>query len=492
VRLDDRAICAIATASGKGAIGVVRVSGPRPEEIDAIADAVVGAVGGANASANAGRKLQPRSATYGPFLAGDRSVIDYGLALLFPAPHSYTGETVLELQGHGGPVVMQMLLQRVLDAGREAGLRLARPGEFTERAFLNDKLDLAQAEAVSDLIEASTEQAARSATRSLQGLFSGQITELAEQLLALRMLVEATLDFPEEEIEFLESANALGRLAAIEAQLQKVLATARQGALLRQGLSVVLVGAPNVGKSSLLNALAGAEVAIVTPIAGTTRDRVTQAIAIDGVPLNIIDTAGLRETDDPIERIGIERTWAEVERADVVVHLVDGSGAAAAPAGAAPVAASPADGVVSEQARQADEELFRLIDARAPAGAARITVVNKIDLAGEAPGAVDGQVRLSALTGEGIDLMRAALLRAAGFQPGAEDVFTARERHLQALREALEHVALAQGLGQGGDRALDLFAEELRLAHRALGQITGEVTADDLLGVIFSRFCIGK
>ena len=472
MRLDDRAICAIATAPGKGAIGVVRVSGPRPEEVEAIVDAVVGSA--------AGRRLQPRSATYGPFLAGDGSVIDYGLALLFPAPHSYTGETVLELQGHGGPVVMQLLLQRVL-AGGAARQRLARPGEFTERAFLNDKMDLAQAEAVSDLIEASTEQAARSATRSLQGLFSGQIAELAEQLLALRMLVEATLDFPEEEIEFLESANALGRLATIDAQLHKVLATARQGALLRQGLSVVLVGAPNVGKSSLLNALAGAEVAIVTPIAGTTRDRVTQAIAIDGVPLNIIDTAGLRETDDPIERIGIERTWAEVERADVVVHLVDGSGQGA-----------PNDGGVSDQARQADEALFGLIDARAPAGAARITVVNKIDLVGEAPAAGDGEVRLSAMTGGGIDLMRLALLRAAGFQPGAEDVFTARERHLQALREALEHVALAQGHGQQGDRALDLFAEELRLAHQALGRITGEVTADDLLGVIFSRFCIGK
>ena len=313
--LDDRAICAIATAPGKGAIGVVRVSGPRADEVDVVVDAVIG------------KRLQPRAATYGPFLAADGSIIDYGLALLFPAPHSYTGETVLELQGHGGPVVMQMLLQRVLEAGADAGLRLARPGEFTERAFLNDKMDLAQAEAVSDLIEASTEQAARSATRSLQGIFSEQIGVLAEQLLSLRMLVEATLDFPEEEIEFLESAHALDRLAEIEAELNKVLATARQGALLRQGLSVVLVGAPNVGKSSLLNALAGAEVAIVTPIAGTTRDRVTQAIAIDGVPLNIIDTAGLRETDDPIERIGIERTWAEVERADVVVadavdHLV--------------------------------------------------------------------------------------------------------------------------------------------------------------------------
>jgi tRNA modification GTPase len=465
VPANDRPICAVATAPGKGAIGVVRVSGPRPDEIEAIVDAVVG------------RRLQPRVATYGPFLAADGAAIDYGLALLFPAPHSYTGETVLELQGHGGPVVMQMLLQRVLAAGAAAGLRLAEPGEFTERAFLNDKMDLAQAEAVSDLIEASTEQAARSATRSLQGVFSEQIATLAEQLLSLRMLVEATLDFPEEEIEFLENANALGRLAEIEAQLQKVLATARQGALLRQGLSVVLVGAPNVGKSSLLNALAGADVAIVTPIAGTTRDRVTQAIAISGVPLNIIDTAGLRETQDPIERIGIERTWAEVERADVVVHLVDGSGGAAGPA---------------PDEAAADQALFGEIDARAPAGAARLTVVNKIDLAGEAATASDDRVGLSALTGEGVELLRTALLRIAGFQPGAEDVFAARERHLQALREALEHVALARGHGQQGDKALDLFAEELRLAHEALGRITGAVTADDLLGVIFSRFCIGK
>jgi tRNA modification GTPase len=465
--LNDRAICAIATAPGKGAIGVVRVSGARADEVGAVIDAVIG------------RRLEPRSATYGPFLAADGGVIDYGLALLFPAPHSYTGETVLELQGHGGPVVMQMLLQRVLAAGAGVGLRLAQPGEFTERAFLNDKMDLAQAEAVSDLIEASTEQAARSATRSLQGVFSEQIGAIAEQLLSLRMLVEATLDFPEEEIEFLENANALGRLAEIEGLLQKVLRTARQGALLRQGLGVVLVGAPNVGKSSLLNALAGADVAIVTPIAGTTRDRVTQAIAISGVPLNITDTAGLRETQDPIERLGIERTWAEVGRADVVVHLVDGSSGRPGP--------SESGGEAS-----ADEALFRLIDARAPAGAARLLVVNKIDLAGEQAAAIDGQVRLSALTGEGIDLMREALLRLAGFQPGAEDVFTARERHLQALRESLEHVAQARAHGRQGDRMLDLFAEELRLAHQALGRITGEVTADDLLGVIFSRFCIGK
>jgi tRNA modification GTPase len=453
-----------------------------PDEVSAVVKAVVG------------RPLQPRSATYGPFLAADGEAIDHGLALLFPAPHSYTGETVLELQGHGGPVVMQMLLQRVLAAGAQAGLRLAEPGEFTERAFLNDKMDLAQAEAVSDLIEASTEQAARSATRSLEGVFSARIGELAEQLLSLRMLVESTLDFPEEEIEFLENADALGRLATIEAQLDKVLATARQGALLRQGLTVVLVGAPNVGKSSLLNALAGAEVAIVTPIAGTTRDRVTQAIAVNGVPLNVIDTAGLRETQDPIERIGIERTWAEVERADVVVHLVDGSsgGREAGSGFGAGDAADAADAAGAAGAAAADEVLMRSIDARAPAGAARLLVVNKIDLNGMAAAASEGEVRLSARTGDGLDLLRQALLRVAGYQSAVEDVFAARERHLQALREALHHVGLAREHGRQGDRALDLFAEELRLAHRALGRITGEVTADDLLGVIFSRFCIGK
>ncbi len=309
-------------------------------------------------------------------------------------------------------------------------------------------------------------------------------------LLSLRMLVEATLDFPEEEIEFLERADALGRLAQIEAQLQKVLATARQGALLRHGLNVVLVGAPNVGKSSLLNALAGADVAIVTPIAGTTRDRVTQTIAISGVPLNIVDTAGLRETEDPIERIGIERTWAEVERADVVVHLVDGSLGDGESGGASSDAGSA--GGLGAVAAAADEALFGEIDARAPAGAARLTVINKIDLAGAAASAREDEVRLSALTGDGIELLRSALLAIAGFQPGAEDVFAARERHLQALREALEHVALARGHGEQGDQVLDLFAEELRLAHQALGRITGAVTADDLLGVIFSRFCIGK
>ena len=483
--LDERPICAVATAPGKGAIGVVRVSAPGSGALDTIVRAVLG------------RSLTPRTAAYGPFLADDGSPIDYGLALWFPAPASYTGEHVLELQGHGGPVVMQRLLQRVLGAGAADGLRLAAPGEFTERAFLNDKLDLAQAEAVADLIEASTEQAARSAALSLQGVFSGLIDGIAERLLQLRMLVEATLDFPEEEIEFLERANALGRLADIDADLRRTLATARQGALLRQGLGVVLVGAPNVGKSSLLNALAGADVAIVTPIAGTTRDRVSQTIALSGLPVNIVDTAGLRATDDPIERIGIERTWAAVAQADVIVRLVaaagEEDGRQPGVVGAGEAAGEAAgEGAGGASGTAGGDTLIAQIDARAPAGTARLTVVNKIDLTAATAGVDGDTIRLSALTGEGVGLLRDALLRIAGFQPGAENVFAARERHLAALRDALAHVEAAREHGAQGDRALDLFAEELRLAHDALGQITGKVTADDLLGVIFSRFCIGK
>lgn len=456
---DDSPICAIATPAGRGAIGIVRISGRNLGDLD---------------RRLTGRSLPERVATYGPFLDDDGTAIDQGLAIRFAAPRSYTGEDVIELQGHGGPVVQQLILQRALRAGAALGLRQARPGEFTERAWLNDKLDLAQAEAVADLIDASSAQAARSAVRSLSGEFSARIHQLAGGLLELRLLVEATLDFPEEEIEFIQSANALGRLADIEATLEGVLATARQGALLTEGLSVVLAGAPNVGKSSLLNALAGAEIAIVTPIAGTTRDRVSQAITVEGVPLNLIDTAGLRETDDPVERIGIERTWEAIGRADVIVHLVE-----AGEGGGSRVAATEA-------------AVLARIDAVAPRGAARLTVVNKIDRLGEAPRAAAGEVRLSALTGAGIDLLRTALLDLAGFQPGAEGIFAARERHLEALRETLGHLAAARAHGEAGDLALDLFAEELRLGHQALGRITGEVTADDLLGAIFSRFCIGK
>ena len=474
-------IAAIATAPGRGGIGVVRVSGPD-------LSVVIGAL--------CGRALVPRVATYLPFLAADGEPIDTGLALHFPAPHSYTGEDVLELQGHGGPVVMQLLLERVLQAGVGIGVRTARPGEFTERAFLNDKLDLAQAEAVADLIDASSAQAARSASRSLSGVFSQAVHGVVDQLIELRMLVEATLDFPEEEIDFLERSDARGRLARVREALDALLAQARQGALLREGLHVVLAGAPNVGKSSLLNALAGAEVAIVTAVAGTTRDRIEQAIQIEGVPLVVVDTAGLRETHDEVERIGIERTWQAVERADVVLHLdvaVEagargfaegaGDGQAFADQGRKPVGVS-----VGAPAKALDEVIAR----RLPPGTPVLRVWNKIDLVGLAAHTDEQAVWLSARTGEGIDLLRASLLRLAGWQGAGEGLFMARERHLQALREAREHLTVAHAHAQRRDEVLDLFAEELRLAQDALNRITGEFGADDLLGVIFSRFCIGK
>ncbi|HRO35173.1 tRNA uridine-5-carboxymethylaminomethyl(34) synthesis GTPase MnmE [Thauera sp.] len=437
-------IAAIATAPGRGGIGVVRVSG---------------AGLGAFALALCGRAPRPRTAHFTRFLDEQERAIDEGVLLYFAAPASFTGEDVLELQGHGGPVVMQMLLERCL----QLGARLAEPGEFTRRAFLNGKLDLAQAEGVADLIEASTAAAARSAVRSLSGQFSEEVHRITDALIDLRMLVEATLDFPEEEIDFLERARAMPRLESIRESLEGVLDRARQGALLRSGLNVVLVGAPNVGKSSLLNQLAGEERAIVTDIAGTTRDALRETIQIEGIPLHIIDTAGLRETEDRVERIGIERTWREIARADVILHLVE--------AGVA-----------------ADGDL----DARLPQGVERIVVANKIDLAGLPPGRVEagGRVRLqvSARSGEGVELVRQELLRIAGWHAHGEDVILARERHLLALREALGHVEAA-GTQLG---ALELFAEELRLAQEELGTITGEFSADDLLGVIFSRFCIGK
>ena len=454
---DSSPIAAIATAPGRGGIGVVRVSGKNLAPL----------------LQTLGLQLQPRLATYLPFKQADGSVIDRGIALHFKAPHSYTGEDVLELQGHGGPVVLQMLLARCLEAGRESGLRLAQPGEFTHRAFLNDKLDLAQAEAVADLIEASTEAAAKSASQSLSGVFSKVIHQLADEVIHLRMLVEATLDFPEEEIDFLEKSNARGQLQAIQQTLHQVLLQAQQGALLREGLNVVLAGQPNVGKSSLLNALAGAEVAIVTAIAGTTRDKVTETIQIEGIPLNIIDTAGIRDADDAndeVERIGIERTWAEVGKADVILHLLD--------AGRGPT--------------RADEAIV----ARFPANVPVVRVWNKIDLSGH-KAAIDTMLDathlyLSARDGLGIDLLREELLRIAGWQQTGESLYLARERHLVALKAARDHLETAALHAAQNDQSLDLFAEELRLAQEQLNSITGEFTPDDLLGVIFSRFCIGK
>jgi tRNA modification GTPase len=460
---DSDPVVAIATAPGRGGIGVVRVSCGRAG--DAAAHALMNAL--------CGQTLAPRHASYVPFVDAGGNALDRGIALYFPAPHSYTGEHVLELQGHGGPVVLQLVLQRCLQAGQPFGLRLAEPGEFTRRAFLNDKLDLAQAEAVADLIEASTEAAARSAGRSLEGAFSRDIHSLVDEVITLRMLVEATLDFPEEEIDFLEAADARGKLAHIQLRLDDVLSEARQGALLREGLSVVLAGQPNVGKSSLLNALAGAELAIVTPIAGTTRDKVTQTIQIEGIPLHVI---GLRETEDEVERIGIARTWSEIERADVVLHLLDA------------------------RLGMTDEDV--VIARRFPAGVPVVRVLNKTDLTDVGASvnrlsAADDEaelceVRLSAKKREGIDLLRAELLRIAGWQAGTESVYLARERHLIALRAAREHVAIAVAHAQERAQSLDLFAEELRLAQEELNSITGEFTSDDLLGVIFSRFCIGK
>ena len=470
---DARPIAAMATAPGRGAIGVVRVSGRNIGPLGALLT---------------GRSLEPRHATYCAFLDAQGQPIDHGIALFFPSPHSYTGEEVLELQGHGGAVVMQLLLQRVLEAGAPIGVRLAEPGEFTARAYLNDKLDLAQAEAVADLIDASTERAARSAVRSLSGEFSRHVAALTEPLTELRALIEATLDFPEEEIDFLEAAQARARLLQCAATLEEVLASARRGALLREGLSVVLVGEPNVGKSSLLNALAGAELAIVTPVAGTTRDRIAQTIQIEGVPVRVIDTAGLRETDDEIEQIGMARTWEAVSEADCVLQLVDARELGREPPSAG--AEGPALGLdASPGARSIEAALMRRLDPSTP----RLVVCNKIDcLADPPPPDTQARLWLSAKRGDGIDRLRARLLALAGGEPGAETNFIARERHLQALTHARDHVALARVCLDAGNARLELAAEELRLAQEALGRIVGAVSADQLLGEIFSRFCIGK
>ncbi|HSV82210.1 MAG TPA: tRNA uridine-5-carboxymethylaminomethyl(34) synthesis GTPase MnmE [Ramlibacter sp.] len=449
----DQPIAAIATAPGRGAVGIVRVSARSVQPVMA---------------AVCGRPLKPREATYLPFRAADGSTLDQGLAIHFPAPHSYTGEDVLELQAHGGPVVLQLLLARCLEAGAAMALRVAEPGEFTRRAFLNGKLDLAQAEAIADLIDASTEAAARSASRSLAGEFSREIHLLRDALVNLRMLVEATLDFPEEEIDFLQKADAQGQLERLQARLAEVMDRAHQGALLREGLHVVIAGQPNAGKSSLLNALAGAELAIVTPIAGTTRDVVRQTIQIEGVPLHVIDTAGLREGAEEVEQIGIERAWGQIEKADAVVFLHDLTRAE------------------SEDYRAADEVIARKLPREVPL----IDVWNKADVI---PASAEmTKTVLSAKTGQGLDDLRRQLLQIAGWHAAPEGVFIARERHLHALRRVDAHLMEAAGLLARQAQALDLLAEELRLAQNALNEITGEFSADDLLGVIFSRFCIGK
>ena len=415
-------------------------------------------------------QLAPRRALYAPFLNDAGAEIDRGMALYFPGPHSYTGENVLELQGHGGPVVLRMLVARCLQVGAEIGLRIAEPGEFTQRAFLNERLDLAQAEAVADLIDASTETAARAAVRSLSGEFSRRAHALTAALTELRMLVEATLDFPEEELDFLQKSDANGRLERVRAELNQLLRHAQQGAVLRDGMNVVLVGAPNVGKSSLLNALAGVDVAIVTSQPGTTRDRISQQISVDGIPLNVIDTAGLRAAIDEVERLGIARTLAEIERADVVLHIVD------------------------QTKTDNDSAVLQNVQQRLPRAVPLLTVHNKIDLVPTVARVLNDHVYLSAQTGAGLDLLRNELKRVAGWeqQTSGESLILARERHLQALSIARDHLAIAADYIGQRDAALDLLAEELRLAGGAIGAITGQVTADDLLGVIFSRFCIGK
>ncbi len=448
-------IVAQATPPGRGGVGILRVSGPKAA---LVAQTVLG------------KLPKPRYADYLPFRNDDNSVLDQGIALFFPNPNSFTGEDVLELQGHGGPVILDLLLKRILQI---PGVRIANPGEFSERAFLNDKLDLAQAEAIADLIDASSEQAARSAINSLQGAFSSHINEMVESLTHLRIYVEAAIDFPDEEIDFLSDGIIEGKLNSVIAELDDVRAQARQGSLLREGMKVVIAGRPNAGKSSLLNALAGREAAIVTDIAGTTRDVLREHIHIDGMPLHIIDTAGLREASDEVERIGIERAWKEIEQADRVLFMVDST---------TTDATTP-------------EDIWPEFMARLPNTLPVTVIRNKSDLTGEnveitAQGNYP-MIRLSARDGMGIELLRDHLKEAMGFNSNTEGGFLARRRHLQALNTAAEH------LQQGHEQLVyaksgELLAEELRLAQQALSEITGEFTSDDLLGRIFSSFCIGK
>ena len=462
-------IVAIATAPGRGAVGIVRVSG---KDIAPVMAALCG------------KPLTPRHASYLPFRDAHGGIIDQGLAIHFPAPHSFTGEDVLELQAHGGPVVLQLLLARCLEAGQHVGLRVAQPGEFTERAFLNDKIDLAQAEAIADLIDASTETAARSAARSMSGEFSQAVNALLEKMIHLRMLVEATLDFPEEDIDFLQKADAQGQLDRLQQTLAIVMQRSGQGAILREGIKVVIAGQPNAGKSSLLNALAGAELAIVTPIAGTTRDKVMQLIQLDGVPLHVVDTAGLRDADeagdglediDEVEKIGIERAWSEIQSADAVLFLHD-------------LSRQNAINYIA-----GDASISGLLTEKLPPKTPVIHVWNKSDMA-DAPAlarVADG-IAMSAKTGAGLQDLRHRLLQVVGWQSAPEGVYMARERHMQALQRVEGQLVRASTQFSAAQPALDLLAEDLRQAQLHLSEITGQFTSDDLLGEIFSRFCIGK
>jgi tRNA modification GTPase len=440
-------IAAIATAPGRAGIGVVRVSGPA---VCVIAAGILG------------RTLPARVATLCDFLEAESAILDRGIAILFTAPHSYTGEDVLELQGHGGLAVLQLVLRRCLDLGA----RPAQPGEFTQRAFLNDKLDLAQAESVADLINASSEAAARSAMRSLAGEFSDRVSQLNRALIELRALVEAILDFPEEEIDLIERSGVLEKLSHLREGVTALVAEAEQGRILQDGAKVVLIGQPNVGKSSLMNRLAEEEVAIVTEIPGTTRDPLRYELAIEGVPLHVVDTAGLRDSTDAVEKIGIQRAWREIHQADLALLVVD--------------------------ATLGISDVDLKILSELPDSLKKIYIFNKIDILGRESAELQRmgvtEIWLSAKTGEGLDLLRAALLRCIGWQPTEEGTFSARERHVRALRES--EASLIRAANVSG--SLELIAEELRLAQHSFAQITGEFSADDLLGEIFSRFCIGK
>ena len=440
-------IAAIATATGSGGIGVVRVSGPAAQSI---------------AVEILGHCPKPRYAAYLPFLDADSQLIDRGIAIYYESPNSYTGEDVLELQAHGGPALMQILLGRCLSLGA----RQATPGEFTRRAYLNEKMDLAQAEAVADVINAATVEAAKSAMRSLSGEFSNRIHTLLTRLIEMRMYVEACLDFPEEEIDFITQGNVEQKIQAILFELQKIYGEAKQGNLLREGLTVVLVGQPNVGKSSLINQLAAEEVAIVTSIAGTTRDTIKSAIQINGIPLHVVDTAGLRDTEDEIERFGIERTWRALENANIALLLIDST-----------------HGIT---------QMEKSIIERLPQDLPKIWVHNKIDLGSKLANVemLDGELHiyLSAKTGLGVDLLREHLLQQIGWQSTSEGIFMARTRHLEAIKQVEQFLSAALG---SIDQS-EIVAENLRMAQEALNSITGEFTPDDLLGEIFSKFCIGK
>ncbi|SMC75580.1 tRNA uridine-5-carboxymethylaminomethyl(34) synthesis GTPase MnmE [Polynucleobacter kasalickyi] len=449
-------IVAIATATGLGGIGIVRVSGKELSQLSLVLFR---------------KKLAPRKAELVTIVDNQKNTIDSGIALFFPGPNSFTGEDVLEFQGHGGTVVLNLVLERILEVGQSIQMRVARPGEFSERAFLNNKIDLAQAEAIADLIEASTAVAVKSANRTLSGEFSSAINEVVQKVTHLRILVEATLDFPEEEIDFLESAKAKEQWLEINKAVEKLLQKTKQGSILRNGALVVLAGEPNVGKSSLINQLSGTEVAIVTPIAGTTRDRIKETIQIQGVPIQIIDTAGLRETIDTVEKIGVERSWDAIKDADLIIHVKD----------------------ATQQNFETSQDLQLQIEAKLLEVQKSIPIIevwNKIDLCEESSDLTG--IKISAKLGSGVDELKVSILNHLGWEDQVENIYIARTRHLDAIKKAKIHLIEAGKYLSQGNSALELFAEELRLSQDYLGEITGKLLADDLLGKIFSSFCIGK